>query len=63
MLDDRQTMNLINWLKKLRIKRLLAQDEPALFPNTRSCVRKDMTSRVPPQQMPPLMVRKAAWRK
>ncbi len=55
-------MNLMNWLKKVRIKRLLAQDEPHLFPNTRSCVRKDMT-RVSPQQMPPLMVRKAAWRK
>lgn len=55
-------MNLKNWLKKLRITRLIAQDEPRLFPNLRSCVRKDTTSRVSPQQMPPLMVRKAAWR-
>jgi hypothetical protein len=55
-------MYLMNWLKKLRIRRLLAQDEPRLFPNVHGCVRKDM-SRVSPQQMPPLMVRKAAWRK
>jgi hypothetical protein len=56
-------MFLARWLKQFRIKRLVAQDGPWLFPNLRSCVRKDMTSRVSPQQMPPLMVRKAAWRR
>jgi hypothetical protein len=53
---------MFNWLKKLRIRRLLEKDDLRLYPNARSCVRSDM-SQVPPQQMPPLMVRKAAWRK
>jgi hypothetical protein len=56
-------MNLMNWLKKLRIYRQVSQDEPKVFPNLRSCVRKDSATRVSPQQMPPLMVRKAAWRR
>jgi hypothetical protein len=53
---------MINWLKNLRIRRLLEKEDLRLYPNARSCVRKDM-GRVPLQQMPPLMVRKAAWRK
>ncbi len=53
---------MFNWLRKLRIRRILEKDDLRLYPNTRSCVRSDM-NRVPPQQMPPLMVRKAAWRK
>jgi hypothetical protein len=32
------------------------------YPSSKSCVRHDM-SHVRPQQMPPLMVRKAAWRR
>jgi hypothetical protein len=53
---------MFKWFKKLRIRRLLEKDDLRLYPNARSCVRKDM-GRVPLQQMPPLMVRKAAWRK
>jgi hypothetical protein len=53
---------MFNWLKKLCFRRRLDKDDLRLYPNTRSCVRSDMSS-VPPQQMPPLMVRKAAWRK
>ncbi|NLH16798.1 MAG: hypothetical protein GX455_09480 [Phycisphaerae bacterium] len=33
-----------------------------LYPSNRSCVKKDMRH-VRPQQLPPLMVRKAAWRR
>ncbi|MGH2270563.1 hypothetical protein ACQ9LF_02065 [Anaerohalosphaeraceae bacterium U12dextr] len=55
-------MFVLDWLKKLKIKRLLDSDTVHLYPNTRSCVRKDM-SKVQPHQMPPLMVRKAAWRR
>jgi hypothetical protein len=33
-----------------------------LYPSGRSCVRGDMRH-IRPQQMPPLMVRKAAWRR
>lgn len=53
---------MFKWLKKLRIRRQLEQDDLRLYPNARSCVRPNMSS-VPPQQMPPLMVRKAPWRK
>jgi hypothetical protein len=53
---------MLNWLKKLCTWRKQEKDDLRLYPNTRSCVRSDMSS-VPPQQMPPLMVRKAAWRK
>jgi hypothetical protein len=55
-------MFMYNWLKKLFTRQKLEKDDLRLYPNTRSCVRPDMGS-VPPQQMPPLMVRKAAWRK
>lgn len=33
-----------------------------VYPSSRSCVKKDMTH-VRPQQLPPLMVRKAPWRR
>jgi hypothetical protein len=53
---------MFNWLKKLFTRQKPEQDDLRLYPNTRSCVRSDMSS-VQPQQMPPLMVRKASWRK
>lgn len=33
-----------------------------IFPSARSCVKSNM-KHVKPEQMPPLMVRKAAWRR
>jgi len=36
--------------------------EISLYPSNRSCVKQDM-SNVRPHQMPPLMVRKAMWRR
>lgn len=33
-----------------------------VYPSQRSCIQSNM-SRVPPEKMPPLMVRKASWRK
>jgi hypothetical protein len=33
-----------------------------VYPSQRSCVKANM-SQVRPEQMPPLMVRKAAWRR
>jgi hypothetical protein len=53
---------MFNWLKKICFRRRPEKDDLRLYPNARSCVRSDMSS-VTPQQMPPLMVRKAAWRK
>jgi len=56
---------MFGWLKKLfkyEHEWKLADYEVAVYPNSKSCIKQDM-SRVAPQQMPPLMVRKAAWRK
>ncbi len=36
--------------------------EIKVYPNSRSCVKPNM-HRVKPEQMPPLMVRKAGWRR
>lgn len=33
-----------------------------IYPSQRSCIKPNM-SQVKPEQMPPLMVRKAAWRR
>ncbi len=33
-----------------------------VYPSPRSCIKNNM-SQVRPEQMPPLMVRKASWRK
>ena len=51
------------------IKKLLNPTEPwkevnhdiRVYPSQRSCVKHNM-SQVKPEHMPPLMVRKAAWR-
>ena len=56
---------MFGWLKKLlkyEHQWKLTNHNVAVYPNNKSCVKQDM-SRVAPQQMPPLMVRKAAWRK
>ena len=56
---------MFGWLKKLfkyEHEWNLTDHEVAVYPNSKSCIKQDM-SRVAPQQMPPLMVRKAAWRK
>jgi hypothetical protein len=47
---------------KYRHQWKLKERDVAVYPNNKSCIKQDM-SRVAPQQMPPLMVRKAAWRK
>jgi len=56
---------MLRWLKK----RFKSSDrlqvpirEIKWYPNCNSCIKQDMSS-VQPQQMPPLMVRKAAWRR
>ncbi|MHC5061401.1 MAG: hypothetical protein ACYTFK_10000 [Planctomycetota bacterium] len=58
-------MKLVGWLKK-RMKyehRWKVKDyDIKWYPNSSSCVGRNM-SNVSPQQMPPLMVRKAAWRR
>jgi hypothetical protein len=56
-------------IKKL-LKRLFDPDIPwadtdpsiRIYPSQKSCVKHNM-SQVRPEQMPPLMVRKAAWRR
>jgi hypothetical protein len=56
---------MFGWLRK---RRHLEFDwkvkgfEVDLYPSNRSCVKKNMRH-VRPQQLPPLMVRKAAWRR
>lgn len=59
----------INLVKK-RLKRLFEPEFPLIdeapdiriYPSQKSCVKHNM-SQVRPEQMPPLMVRKAAWRR
>lgn len=52
------------------LKKILTVEQPwndiqhtiRVFPSGRSCVKNNM-QHVRPEQMPPLMVRKAAWRR
>jgi hypothetical protein len=53
---------MLRWLKKLTEKKELPGGDLKLYPSGRSCIRKNMTC-VSPGQMPPLMVRKPAWRR
>ncbi len=56
---------MFEWLKKNKKNtwRWKIRDfDIKLYPSNRSCVKKDMRH-VRPQEMPPLMVRKAAWRR
>jgi len=59
-------MKIIELIRKitLRSRKSEAVDFSAVkwFPSDRSCVKSNMKS-VDPAQMPPLMVRKAAWRR
>lgn len=50
--------------KLFRVERPWANVQPTIriFPSSRSCVKHNM-QHVRPEQMPPLMVRKAAWRR
>jgi hypothetical protein len=50
-----------NWLKPTEPWRHTRPDI-RVYPCQRSCVKNNM-SQVKPEQMPPLMVRKAAWRR
>ncbi|MCK5565078.1 MAG: hypothetical protein KAJ07_07495 [Planctomycetes bacterium] len=59
----KEVWTMITWIKKRFSHKTKAKDSALKFyPNSNSCIRKDM-SHVRPQQMPPLMVRKAAWRR
>ncbi|HOK66048.1 MAG TPA: hypothetical protein PK054_01555 [Anaerohalosphaeraceae bacterium] len=49
-------------LEKKPVPWLMLNYEIKVYPNLRSCVKPDM-NRVKPEQMPPLMVRKAGWRR
>lgn len=49
------------WLNPLEPWRDVRRDI-RVYPCQRSCVKSNM-SQVKPEQMPPLMVRKAAWRR
>jgi len=55
---------MISWLKKIRHPRTHRIPGMALdvYPSQRSCIKPDMRH-VRPQQLPPLMVRKPAWRR
>jgi len=58
-------MNILGWLKRPKnCKRQwkVTDYKVKWYPSNRSCVKHNM-SNVSPQQMPPLMVRKAAWRR
>jgi hypothetical protein len=58
-------MNLVGWLKKRRKyehRWQVTDYNIKWYPSSSSCVRRNMSD-VSPQQMPPLMVRKAAWRR
>ncbi len=56
---------IVRWLKKLWTPAEPWQDvqrDIRVYPCPRSCVKSNM-NRVKPEHMPPLMVRKAAWRR
>jgi len=56
---------IFDWLKRKRtLGRTWQIKEYAIdvYPSSRSCIKPNM-NHVRPQQMPPLMVRKAAWRR
>ncbi|MBN2211041.1 MAG: hypothetical protein JW709_06555 [Sedimentisphaerales bacterium] len=64
----------MNWNLFKRLKKEQAQTPPLpplmeelmpeirIYPSQRSCIRTNM-NHVKPEQLPPLMVRKAAWRR
>ncbi|MBE0537021.1 MAG: hypothetical protein IH624_15260 [Phycisphaerae bacterium] len=55
---------LFDWLnrkKTLRHVWRIKEYTIDVYPSSRSCIKSNMNN-VRPQQMPPLMVRKAAWR-
>jgi hypothetical protein len=61
----KRVLNMFEWLKKNKKNEhswKIRDFRIKWFPSSRSCVKQDM-SHVRPQQMPPLMVRKAAWRR
>jgi len=56
---------ILDWLrrkKRLAHKWRIQEYSIDVYPSSRSCVKQNM-NHVRPQQMPPLMVRKAAWRR
>lgn len=55
---------MLSWLKRIRPtrSRRIQGIELDVYPSERSCVKPDMRH-VRPQQLPPLMVRKAPWRR
>ncbi|MBN1127170.1 MAG: hypothetical protein JXA82_19360 [Sedimentisphaerales bacterium] len=55
---------MLSWLirKKKQIRCKIEGYDLDIYPSQRSCIKQDMTH-VRPQQLPPLMVRKAAWRR
>jgi hypothetical protein len=55
---------IVEWLKRKRFRHTWKIKEYAIdvYPSNRSCIKSNM-NHVRPQQMPPLMVRKAAWRR
>ena len=56
---------MFDWLKNLNTYKPeweIKKVEIGYYPSERACFKKDM-SKVRPQSLPPLMVRKAAWRK
>jgi len=74
MYEDRCKCETLRWfgfkavsmLKKIWKKIDIWEIKPFVlkwYPSTRGCVKSDINSSTPLQQMPPLMVRKAAWRR
>ena len=55
---------MLSWLKRIRQprSRRIEGIELDVYPSVRSCIKPDMRH-VRPQQLPPLMVRKASWRR
>ena len=56
---------IFDWLKRKKTFRhtwKIKEYTIDVYPSSRSCIKQNM-SHVRPQQMPPLMVRKAAWRR
>ena len=53
---------MLKWFRNKKTPWKVLNHEVKIYPNGRSCVKPNM-NHVKPEQMPPLMVRKAGWRR
>jgi hypothetical protein len=53
---------MLKWLKKRKSPWKVLEIDVKIYPSPRGCIRDKMDT-LKPEQLPPRMVRKAAWRR